>query len=183
MNKNSLLLLSTLFSATALCGMEPLVEIKACLASLANKPTPDAVRPKIWQHVLSVMMMHENELNLVLCEPTTSELDAIIKALPTIIKHNIRKLDISYGWLKSLPQSITQLINLHDFCAQHAGLDKLPDFIGTLSNLEHIDVFQNSFKSLPESIVLLSNLRRLDIDSGVAVPPSLRPDICVIKTH
>ncbi len=82
---------------------------------------------------------------------------------------SIRRLDLSYCRLSSLPESIAKVSNLEFLDCHRNQLSSLPESIGKLANLKHLDCSENQIVSLPKSMEELVNLRFLDCSNNQIV--------------
>ena len=78
---------------------------------------------------------------------------------------NRRVVGISIGGceLKSIPESIGNLINLKEIHIFDRGIDRIPESIGNLENLEILDIPSNKLEILSDSLTNLENLNKLDL--------------------
>lgn len=76
---------------------------------------------------------------------------------------NLEKLYLGRNDLKYLPASIGKLTNLKIISLQYNELDSLPDEIGDLISLEQLLLNQNNLTSLPEKLGNLKNLEMLQV--------------------
>ena len=77
---------------------------------------------------------------------------------------NLVFLDLSGNRLKSLPDSIGNLIKLEKLNLSGNRLTSLPDSIGNLTNLKRLDLSRNKLRSLPDSIGNLTSLESLNLE-------------------
>lgn len=89
---------------------------------------------------------------------TTTSIETIV-----FLKDDFKKLDLHYGYLTTLPNNISQLVNLKWLYLGSNGLTTLPESIGQLTNLELLRLNSNRLTILPGSIGQLANLKWLDL--------------------
>lgn len=65
--------------------------------------------------------------------------------------------------LKTIPQEISMLRNLHHLNLNKCGLESIPTAIGLLINLGYLYLWTNELESIPQEIGLLINLKVLDL--------------------
>lgn len=106
----------------------------SALEQLAQTPTPDGVRPKIWQQAIQSIIKSSKKrtekegLALLLHESgvTLDELALMIQALPQEIKSNIFYLDLYGNNLNTFPSEIDQFDHLRVLAAQNNPITTLP---------------------------------------------------------
>lgn len=91
---------------------------------------------------------------------------------------NLKYLDISIDEyeFKTLPNAISQLVNLTELSIQNSRLQVLPEAIGSLVSLEKLYLNGNQLKTLPESIIKLTKLKLLALDNNPQLDISLEKD-------
>ena len=90
-------------------------------------------------------------------QATTCKKIAIISIL------GLKKLDLSYNKLSSLPESFGNLSNLRILYLNDNQLSSLPESFGNLSNLRIFGLHKNQLSSLPKSFGKLNNLTRFNL--------------------
>ena len=75
-------------------------------------------------------------------------------------------LDLSFKWIKELPESIGELTNLTSLNLGSNRLTVLPESMGELINLTSLDISSNQLIGLPNSIRKLTNLNSLKCSSN-----------------
>lgn len=68
--------------------------------------------------------------------------------------------------LNGIPNSITQLSNLHVFRLSDNQLTALPASIGQLTNLQGLELYDNQLMSVPDSLFQLSKLQYLWLEDN-----------------
>jgi len=83
-----------------------------------------------------------------------------LRSIPESIENliGLEILNVSYNYLRSIPDSIGSLRNLTQLFLFHNSLASLPNNIGNLIGLEILNVSDNNLESIPDSIGFLSNL-------------------------
>ena len=74
----------------------------------------------------------------------------------------IIRLDLSYNWITSLPQAITECTALTELWLQYNPLESIPDGISNLSNLECLDIASTKVAALPNEMATMTKLDELD---------------------
>jgi len=77
------------------------------------------------------------------------------------LKKRIKKLDLKFNYLTSIPGSIGNLLNLETISLTSNLLESLPESIGNLVRLKHLFLTNNRLQGLPASIGNLENLDAL----------------------
>jgi len=78
----------------------------------------------------------------------------------------LQTLVLSTNELRGLPQSIGQLMSLHELSLENNRLASLPESIGQLNNLRVLWINDNQLRNLPESIGQLNNLEGLYLNNN-----------------
>lgn len=76
---------------------------------------------------------------------------------------NLKRLDVSFNQLLTLPAEIGKLLSLEELLLSRNSLTALPDELGGCTSLEHLDLFSNKLTRLPSTVSSLQRLTRLDI--------------------
>jgi len=81
-----------------------------------------------------------------------------IKSIPKSIENlsELRSLNVSYNNLRTVPKSIIKLTNLRKLNLSHNNLKNLPD-LSRLNKLIELDLSYNQFDQIPESVKELKN--------------------------
>ncbi len=90
-----------------------------------------------------------------------------LKSLPESIGNlvHLSELSLICNELTSLPESIGNLVNLSKLNLSNNELTSLPESIGNLVNLSKLSLSNNKLTSLPESMGNLSNLQELNLNN------------------
>lgn len=78
----------------------------------------------------------------------------------------LRELDVEFGKITSLPDSICNLTSLECLGLSDNCLTHIPKKIGNLSNLKYLFLNFNEIQKLPVSIVNLSKLKSLNVSNN-----------------
>eukprot|EP01041_Mallomonas_annulata_P012152 gene12152-25503_t len=84
------------------------------------------------------------------------------KLLQNNILSKIRRLDLSYNNIKTIPKEINKLINLRELWLQHNPIEHLPPQICECSFLEVLDLNSTSLIDLPPELATIKPLQEID---------------------
>lgn len=107
-----------------------------------------------------------------------SELRQVEESITMMAAYDSTGFSIGQGQnscLTSLPESISQLINLKDIIITNSKITSLPESIGQLTKLVYVSVTNNPLTHLPKSIGRLTEIKRLNLQSNrlTSLPESI----------
>ncbi|MEZ4712244.1 MAG: COR domain-containing protein [Caldilineaceae bacterium] len=118
------------------------------------------------------MSMQEAEQRIAECRRSKStELDLRLLGLRTVPDSvtqliNLKRLFLGSNQLSSLPETINQLINLTQLDLRSNQLGSVPEAITQLTNLQLLYLSDNQLSNLPEVITQLTNLQLLSLSNN-----------------
>jgi Leucine-rich repeat (LRR) protein len=89
-----------------------------------------------------------------------NKLESVPDSITNLI--NLQELDLFDNKFKCLPDSFGNLINLQKLYLHYGQLESLPDSIGNLINLQELNLYDNKFSSLPTSILKIKQALVID---------------------
>jgi Leucine-rich repeat (LRR) protein len=108
----------------------------------------------------------DNHIALQITELDLSHCELI--TIPNEISNliNLQKLYLCDSNLTTIPKEIGNLINLHTLCMYNNKLTTIPAEIGNLINLKELYLYNNNLTTIPKEIGNLINLQILDLDTN-----------------
>lgn len=114
---------------------------------------------------------HKKELKtMILTDIILTQIPPIV----SILSPHLNTLVISEMDLHSLPEEISQLVNLTQFTITKTPIHSLPENIGNLSNLTVLQISRTRIQNLPSTIIKCSKLEVLDLSYNLLIEPLIR---------
>ncbi|MBD3212912.1 MAG: hypothetical protein GF311_09920 [Candidatus Lokiarchaeota archaeon] len=88
--------------------------------------------------------------------------------LPSSIENlaNLKKLDLSQNYFKTLPKSLGRLKKLEYLDLSYNNLDSIPNFVSNLENLQHLDLRFNNIETIPDILKDMTSLNSIRINGN-----------------
>ena len=143
-------------------------EMSPMIHWLGGKGLTEAPKDTAWETTREMHLMN-NKLSKISENPNCSHLNALflqvnphLRVIPPLFfeyMHVLQILDLSHTRVRSLPQSISRLVQLQKFLLRSCELlVQLPPEVGDLSNLKVLDLEGTETTNLPLDIGRLTNL-------------------------
>ena len=167
---------------------------------LGGKGLTEAPKDTAWETTREMHLMN-NKLSNLPENPKCSHLNALflqanphLRVIPPLFfedMHVLQILDLSHTRVRSLPQSISRLVQLQKFLLRSFELlIQLPPEVGDLSNLKVLDLEGTEITNLPFKIGRLANLTCLKVsfcgcrknnNQKIMIPENVISNLCQLE--
>lgn len=149
------------------------LETKSLFLWLGGKGLTELPKDEAWEKATEVHLM-SNKLSELPKSPDCPELRILflqinhhLRVIPPVFFEKmpiLQILDLSHTRIRSLPQSLSRLVQLRIFLLRGCRLlMELPPEVGELSNLEVLDLEETGIRNLPMNVGRLTNLKSLKV--------------------
>ncbi|KAL5986862.1 hypothetical protein ACLOJK_015196 [Asimina triloba] len=150
-------------------------------------------REEEWEGNLERISLMRNEIQSLRGRPNCPKLSTLLLQANTLLEnpthsffqhmHRLKVLDLSSTGLKFLPESLSELENLHGLLLCSSNISMLPS-LAKMKELRVLNLASSRIEELPEGMECLVSLRQLDLSYTLNLktfPSGLLPKLCHLE--